>query len=126
MKAPRARWSGVIFITRLRPGDGHQSLCQEHTQQGQKLRSLRRCYWHPRLLVRKEVGVATDRLRTWHAYLLRDGERREPRLARNQAQNGGHANPPARGAESPLPSSLPLDLPSSRSAAAPAYRPAGG
>src|SRR5271155_1025885 len=116
MKAPRARWSGVIFITRLRRGDGHQRLCQEHAHQCQKCRSLRRYYWHPWLLVREEVGMARGRLRTWHAYLLRDGKRREPSLARNQAQNGGRADTPERGAEAPLPSSLPPDLPSSRSA----------
>src|SRR5258708_25755219 len=110
MKAPRARWSGVIFIIRLRRGDGRQRLCQEHARQGQKLRSLGCCYRHLPLLVREEVGVAMDRLRTWHAYLLRDGKRREPSLARNQAQNGGHAHTPERGAEAPLLSSLPLDL----------------
>src|SRR3954447_22372548 len=126
MKKPRLRWSGVIFIAFLRLSDDGQRFRQERAYQGEQLRPIERCYRHRWILGREEVGLAITRLRTRHACLLRDEARRATSFARHRARGGVRVDTPTGAAGSPSPSLPPPDPPSSRSAFAPACRPAGG
>src|ERR1700680_1097652 len=55
MKAPRSRWSGVIFIAFPRLSDDGQRLRQERAHQWQQLRPIERCYRHRWGFGREEV-----------------------------------------------------------------------
>src|SRR6202790_1540121 len=103
MKAPRSRWSGVIFIAFLRLSDDGQRLRQERAHQWQQLRPIERCYRHRWVLGREEVGLTMTRLRTRHASLLRDVTRRATSFARHRARGGVRVDTPPGDAGSPSP-----------------------
>src|SRR4029450_9935873 len=120
MKAPRVRWSSVIFITDLRHCQHVEGLRQQRAYQGQQLASLWRCYRCRWGLGWKEVQLALTVLALFHArLLLRDGNRRAASLNRHLAPDEVHADALAADGETPSPSSPPHDLPSSRPADAP-------
>src|SRR3954454_1201372 len=101
MKAPRSRWSGVIFIAFLRLSDDGQRFRQKRAHQGQQLPPIERCYRHRWILGPEEVGLAMTRLRTRHACLLRDGARRATSFARHRARGGVRVDTPTGDAGSP-------------------------